>query len=255
MEAAVDEKAPEPDVEGVLKTARKRGGKRKLNLDNMETISVYDRWLSLIHRRLKDKLLEGDIIHADESRVQVLKEPGRTPDQVSYVWVFCTPVCSDTPINLYQYHPSRAGRVVSGFLKDWTGYLTTDGYAPYFKLGANITNTACLVHLRRKYTDLAKSSGGVEALQGTRSVTMEAIRLINEIFSIDKKFDEMDPQERKLARITQLAPKLDSFEAWARARIAEAIPGDGATCSSELLSDLLALHQKRAPRWTPGTFQ
>ncbi|MDV7214187.1 IS66 family transposase, partial [Azotobacter beijerinckii] len=36
---------------------------------------------------MRDRLLEGPVIHCDETRVQVLKEPGRDPSSQSWMWV------------------------------------------------------------------------------------------------------------------------------------------------------------------------
>ena len=121
------------------------------------TINAHERWLSLIHARMKEKLLECRYLNADESEVQVLKEPGREPQQKSYMWLFRSGP-HETPNCVFEYHPTRSGSVPRAFLgEDWEGYLTTDGYDPYFNLGIEgVTNTACLVHVRRKFAEIVK---------------------------------------------------------------------------------------------------
>lgn len=186
-------------------------------------ISVHEKWLSLIHARMKEKLLEGDICHCDESEVQVLKEPGREAKQKSRMWLFCAPACA-TPNYIYEYHISRSGSVARDFFKDWRGTITTDGYEPYFKLGSDIENTACLVHVRRKYAEIVKVAGGDIKAQKVQSVALEARKMIDEMFAIDSAFDDMGSEERRVARNEKLKPKMEEFEDWATRQIDQVVP-------------------------------
>ncbi|WP_165249667.1 IS66 family transposase, partial [Adlercreutzia sp. ZJ141] len=188
------------------------------------TINVYERWLSLIHARMKEKLLECKYLNADETEVQVLKEPDRLPTQKSYMWLFRSGPYK-TPNCIFEYHPTRSGNVVRTFLKDWSGYLTTDGYDPYFNLGIEgVINTACLVHIRRKFAEIVKVTGGDAACEGINSFALEARRRIDHIFHIDKKFDDMEPEARKKARIEKLKPHMESFKVWAEDALDKAVP-------------------------------
>lgn len=188
------------------------------------TINVYERWLSLIHVRMKEKLLKCKYINADETAVQVLKEPDRLAKQKSYMWLFRSGP-HEIPNCIFEYHPTRSGDVPHAFLKGWSGYLTTDGYDPYFNLGIKgITNTACLVHIRRKFAEIVKVAGGDAACEGVNSLALEARRRIDRIFRIDKKFNSMDPQARLEARNEKLKPHMESFRAWAEVAITKAVP-------------------------------
>lgn len=187
------------------------------------TISVHEKWLSLIHARMKEKLLEGDIIHCDESEIQVLKEPGRQAKQKSRMWLFCAPATSK-PNYIYEYHTTRSGSVANEFFKGWKGVITTDGYEPYFKLGEDIKNTACLVHVRRKFAEIVKVAGGDIKAAQVESVALKARRMIDEMFSIDSAFDDMEIEARRLARNEKLKPKMEAFEIWAQKQIDLAVP-------------------------------
>lgn len=46
-----------------------------------------DKWLSLLQHRMHEHLLEQDILHADETTLQVLQEPGRAAETKSYLCV------------------------------------------------------------------------------------------------------------------------------------------------------------------------
>ena len=56
---------------------------------------------------MRDQLLGYPVLHCDETRVQVLKEPGREPSSQSWMWVQ-TGGPPDWPVILFDYTTSRA---------------------------------------------------------------------------------------------------------------------------------------------------
>ena len=189
------------------------------------TIGAHERWLSLVHARMRERLLACRYLNADETTVQVLREPGREPRRKSYMWLFRTGP-HEVPICVYEYRPTRSGTVPREFLDGWEGYLTTDGYDPYFGMGLpGVTNTACLVHVRRKFAEIVRVAGGDAACEGADSVALEARRRIDRIFRADSKFDKMMPEQRRKAREERLRPLMESFRSWAEAAVGEAVPG------------------------------
>jgi len=79
---------------------------------------------------LPERVLDYDIISMDETRLQVLKEPGKTPQSQSYLWVQRGGP-PESPIFLYDYDPSRSQVVAQRLLSGYQGYLQTDGYEGY----------------------------------------------------------------------------------------------------------------------------
>lgn len=193
------------------------------------TMRVWELWLSRLRARMKELLLQGDIVHADETEVQVLKEPGREAKCKSRMWLFAAPACA-RPIYVYEYNPTRSGKVAEGFLRGWSGWLCTDGYRPYFALenGGRVANVACLVHIRRKFAEIVKSAGGGAKAEAAGSVALAARRRIDAMFAIDSRFDGMaaagDFEGRRLGRERDLRPLMDDFYEWAQARRMEASP-------------------------------
>lgn len=197
------------------------------NMSNW-VINVHERWLSLIHARMKAELLSHDLIHADETVVQVLKEPGREAEKKSRMWLFCSSE-HDVPVHVFEYHETRRKGVAQEFLAGWSGTLTTDGYQPYFNLGIDgITNTACLVHVRRYFAQIVKAAGGDEKAASVASVALEARKRIDRMFSIDSRFDHLAAErrfdERKAARDRELRPLMEGFISWAREQLPKATP-------------------------------
>ena len=186
-------------------------------------MSSYERWLSLICGRMRDHLLGNDIIHADETEVKVVKEPGREASDKSYMWLLRS-AAADIPICVYHYAPSRGGEVVSRLLGGWAGTLCTDGYQAYYSL-PGVTNVSCLVHVRRKFAEIVKSAGGDAEAARSQSVALAARRKLDEIFHLDSKLDGMDPQTRKRERDRLIKPKLESFGKWAQSQRDRAVEG------------------------------
>ena len=189
-------------------------------------VNVHARWLSRVHARIKAELLSHDLMHADETTVQVLKEPNRKPTRKSRMWLFCSAKC-DTPAYVYEYHETRGKSVAEGFLRGWRGTLTTDGYRPYFNLReADVTNTACLVHVRRRFAEIVKVAGGdAKAAKSLYpSVALDARRMIDEMFRVDKALDGLPAGERKKRRIAELQPLMRDFYAFCVQKTAVATP-------------------------------
>jgi transposase len=107
------------------------------------------KWLSPLYNRLHELLLQLDILHADETTVQVLAEPGKAANSKSYMWLYRSGR-DVSPIVLYDYQTSRHSKHPKGFLKGFAGYLHVDGYAGYHDL-KNVELVGCWAHSRRKY--------------------------------------------------------------------------------------------------------
>lgn len=86
-------------------------------------IYTAENYFYLIYDRLHEELLKRDLVHADETTCQVLREKGRTAEQTSYMWLYATGNDGLTPIVLYDYQPSRKGSCAQEFL-EW--YSVTD---------------------------------------------------------------------------------------------------------------------------------
>jgi transposase len=89
--------------------------------------------LNPLYDRLHEILLQRDILHADETTLQVLHEEGREATSKSYMWLYRTGR-EEPAIVLYDYQTTRAGKHPLRFLEGFEGYLHVDGYAGYNSL-------------------------------------------------------------------------------------------------------------------------
>lgn len=166
-------------------------------------------YFSYITERLRRELLLRDIVHCDETPVQVLKEPGKKPQTKSFMWLYRTGEDAKAPIILFDYKSSRSGESAANFLKDFKGYVHSDGYAGYNKL-TGIIRCGCWAHLRRKF---------VEAIPDTKAgkaTTPAAIGrdYCDKLFAIEDKLKGLDPADRYLRRHELEKPIIDEFWNW-----------------------------------------
>lgn len=106
-------------------------------------IKAAEDWLEPIYDALHEMLCSHDVLHADETTLQVLHEPGKTAQSKSYMWLYRTSGDAAHPIVLYEYQPDRKSARPQAFLKNYKGYLHADGYDGYHKLPESITVVGC----------------------------------------------------------------------------------------------------------------
>ena len=162
---------------------------------------------------LQDEVLEGNFINIDETTLQVLHEPGRSPTSKSYMWLFRRGD-PEKPILIYQYHPSRAGSVAKTFLGDFRGYVQTDGYAGYDFLDKieGVDHIGCWAHARRKFTDVLKSLGK----NAKSSSANNALKYIKKMYKLEKEARKGKWSHSEIYRMRQdkAKPILSEFKKW-----------------------------------------
>jgi transposase len=93
----------------------------------------------------------------------------------------------DHPIVLYDYTPSRAGRVAENLLSGFSGYLQAGYYAGYHAAGRkdDISHVGCWAHARSKFIDAQKAAKDKKTARiGKADV---AINYIAKLYAIEKK--------------------------------------------------------------------
>jgi hypothetical protein len=180
---------------------------------------------------MKAVFYQGRVIHIDETRLQVLKEPGREATQQSFMWVYRGGP-PDRPVIWFQYAETRSGEVPKKFL--FPGgmapapgsdpppglYLLTDGYSAYKALAREagiVGHAACWAHVRRKF---------VEGAQGRKNTTAahQMVALIGKLYAIERELRDSSPTERKAAREARSKPIVDKIKAWLEEKAPRVLP-------------------------------
>lgn len=176
-----------------------------------------------LYNLFQDAVLSGTYINADETTVQVLKEPGRAPTSKSYMWLFRRGD-PDMPVLIYQYHPTRSAGVASDFLCGYSGYVQTDGYSGYDFLDKdpNIRHIGCWAHARRKFMDMVKAQGKRKKT-GSGDVALSYIRKLYRIENEAKK-KNLSHEEILQLRKEKAVPVLEDFHKWLSKRSLQTPP-------------------------------
>ena len=173
------------------------------------TIALEKYYFQYITDYLHKELLKTDVIHADETPVQVHREDGRKDTSESYLWMFGTgPFEDGHPIRIFVYRPGRSGDYAKEFLRGFKGTLVHDQYAGYNKV-KNVTHAGCLDHLRRKFVDAQKC-----APKGTCGIASEAIKKLGELYVIEKELKEETVEKRQKERQARAKKIAEDFFAW-----------------------------------------
>lgn len=169
-----------------------------------------EQWFRPLYNAMRRHMLSEPVIHADETEVQVLKEPGREAKAASRMWVYCTGKHSEKPMVLYDYRPTRSGEHAKRWLAGFKGYLVTDGYAGYNSV-PDVRRCYCWAHVRRHWVDaLPKTS------DKTGSAAAVGMEYCNQLFALEEKFEKqnLSAEEVAKARQDETKPLLDAYWSW-----------------------------------------
>ena len=173
-------------------------------------IRCSDDYFDVLIRHMHEKLLEREVLHADETPVQVLKEDGKPAESKSYMWLYRTGNDGRVPIILYDYKPSRSGENAEEYLEGFHGYLHSDGYSGYNRL-TDVTRCGCWAHLRRKFVE-AIPKGKASGPGGTNAETGR--NYCDRLFRIEGELKDLSPEDRKRERLDRETPVLEAFWSW-----------------------------------------
>ncbi len=170
-----------------------------------------EHYLKPVYEYCHRLLLEREFAMADETRVQVLKEPGRKAETDSFMWLYRSGEDGLPPIILYQYSQTRAGANAQIFLDGFRGYLMTDAYAGYNKVKA-IKRCCCFAHIRRYFHDAIPKGKEYDISHPA----VQGVEYCNRLFQYEEKFkrSKYSYEQRKEMRLKYEKPVLEAFLCW-----------------------------------------
>lgn len=172
--------------------------------------------INLLHERL----LEQPVLHADETRVQVLNESDKAPQSNSYMWLLRSTSFNCAAV-LYRYEPTRSGKAAIELLRDYRGALMVDGYSGYNAVCEQqaITRLGCWAHARRKFIEAQKIQKA-----GKTGKADQAIAFIQQLYGIEKTIKDKTPGEKHQLRQAQSVPVLQKIKTWLDKSLSHAPP-------------------------------
>ena len=167
-------------------------------------------YMEPVYGHLHQCLLERDIIHADETPCQVLKEDGKAAQSRSYMWLYGSGNDGLPPIRLYDYQPSRGGYHAEEFLKGFSGYLICDGFSGYNKL-KGVIRCGCLAHMRRYWKEALP---GKSRKSSDKTHAEIGLDYCNQLFELEKEYADLDADTRKAERLETEPAIWEAYWSW-----------------------------------------
>ena len=167
-------------------------------------------WFEPLYGRLHELLQKRDVLHGDETTLQVLHEEAREATSKSYMWLYRTGR-EEPAIVLYDYQTTRAGKHPLRFLSGFKGYLHVDGYAGYNGL-PGITLVGCWAHARRQFDEALKALP--KDKQNADVAARHGLVFCNRLFALERELKGVSDEERYRERLKRGRPIIDEFKAW-----------------------------------------
>lgn len=179
------------------------------------TKQALNRLEPLYNQLLFDMKTKG-YIQADETPIKVLESNKKGACHQGYYWVYHSPL--DKTV-LFDYSPTRGAIAAEKVLANFQGYLQSDGYAGYNKIGARkgITHLACWAHARREFD---------RALGNDAKRARTALLLIQKLYVVEREAKEngLDAMEKKELRLSRSLPILNQLGKWITQEVKSTLP-------------------------------
>ena len=162
--------------------------------------------LDPLYEALRKEVLCADYLQVDETPIKVLDKAKKGTTHRGFHWVYRSPVKG---MVLFDYREGRGREGPQECLKDFKGYLQTDGYTVYedFASKSGITLLHCMAHARRKFDEA----------QGNDKVRAEyALTAIQKLYAVEReaKKDAVTPEHLYALRQQKSIPVLESLKEW-----------------------------------------
>ena len=183
--------------------------------------------LAPLVERIEAHVLAAERLHGDDTTVPVLAK-GQT--DTGRLWTY---VRDDAPFSgaappaaIFHYSRDRKGIHPQSHLKTWSGILQADAYGGYAELykpdrsPGLILEAGCWAHARRKFFELAdietaeRQKARGEKPKAVYPKALEAVRLIDALFAVERQINGACPEARLVVRREQSAPILTELETW-----------------------------------------
>ena len=174
-----------------------------------------DRLQILWEHLLEDTRTQG-YLQADETPIKVLDSSKKGTTHQGWYWVYHNPI---ERVVLFDYQPTRGAPGPKRILDGFKGYLQTDGYGVYEKIGARdgVTHLACWAHARREFE---------RALDNDRSRAEVALSYIQNLYAVERQArrEKRTPEQRKQLRLEESLPILNEFGKWISEQVKQVLP-------------------------------
>jgi transposase len=163
-------------------------------------------------------VLSGDYVQADETPLPVLNGETKGAAHTGYLWAYHSP---PDQLIFYDFQPGRGKEGPIHLLKDYTGYLQTDGYGVYehAAIGGRkeITLIHCMAHARRYFE---------KALDNDKQRAEHVLREMQLLYAIERRIKEGNMPAGQILelRVQEALPVLQQLKTWLQANYSQVLP-------------------------------
>lgn len=162
--------------------------------------------LNILYEHLFKETRAKGYLQADESTIKVQDRNKKGSCHLGYYWVYHCPI--DQTI-LFDYQPGRSAAAARHVLNGFKGYLQTDGYVAYEKIGASegVKHLNCWAHARREF---------YEARTNDKDRADMALAFIQTLYQVEAtaREEKLSPAARKTLRLDKSLPTINAFAKW-----------------------------------------
>lgn len=160
--------------------------------------------LEPLYDLLRKKVFDSCYVQADETTLKVLDNEKKGSAHQGYLWAYRSPL---EKIIFFEYQPGRGKTGPAELLKNFKGYLQTDGYGGYdqFALRKEIEVLNCMAHARRDFK---------EAQDNDKARADYALTRMQELYAIERETRELTTEQRYAIRQEKSVPILKELGVW-----------------------------------------
>jgi len=172
--------------------------------------------LEPLYQQLRFDIKAKGYLQVDETSIKVLESDKKGACHLGWYWVYHSPLDG---LVLMDYQPTRGSVATRGMLANFSGYLQSDGYAVYHKIGQreDVTPVACWAHARREFE---------RALDNDKPRASKALAMIQQLYAVERKAKENDlsSDQIKTLRLNEALPVLNELGKWIFAEVKNTLP-------------------------------
>lgn len=164
--------------------------------------------MELLYVELQKQVLQSGYINVDETPTPVLDSSKKGKTHRGYHWVYHSP---EKKLVFFDYRQGRGREGPDEMLRNFEGFLQTDGYSVYdgYQNRNDITLVGCMAHARRYFE---------QALISDRERAEHVMELIQQLYLVEQKIRDgespMSDEQIVALRKAEAQPVLDQIKLW-----------------------------------------
>jgi transposase len=154
----------------------------------------------------KQQLLNSGYLNVDETGIRVLDDDKKGKSHKGFYWVYHS---LELKASLFDYQPGRGREGPNNILEKYQGFLQTDGYSTYEKIGAKqgVVHLGCMAHARRHF---------MEARQSDMPLADHALKMFQQLYAIEARIKDqaLVGADKLRLRTDEAVPILKAMKKW-----------------------------------------